>query len=141
MEETDVYKLRIEDYGRERQSLRDMEWRVFFETFAGYAALAICFVKVHDQTPHSRVVLALGILASLVLCFFGSFVLNEIHIRMRSTGDLKRAYFRRLHELTGVKAEEESKGLRWWWATLPQLVLLVSVALGFIVWMSYSTVK
>lgn len=118
-----------------------MEWRVFFETFAGYAALSICFVKIHEKLPHSYSVLITGAAASLLLCAFGCFVLSEIHIRMRSAGDLKRAYFARLHELTGLKAEPESTGLRWWWATYPQIVMLVAVASGLVAWMSYWTFK
>lgn len=141
MDDKELCKLRIEDYGRERHSLRDMEWRVFFETFTGYAALAVCFAKVHDHMPRSKTVLVIGIVASLLLCGFGCFLLGEIHLRMRSAADLKRAYFARLHELTGLNIEKEPDRLRWWWATYPQLAMLYFVAVAFIVWIFYSTYK
>ncbi len=41
-----LYELRAEDFARNFQSHREMEWHTTYQTYGGYAALAVAFHEV-----------------------------------------------------------------------------------------------
>lgn len=109
---------------------------------AGYAALALAFNKLHDHAPHSRIIAGLGIGAALLLFGCGWAILDGVHQRMKHSARLNKAYFRRLHSLLQFDAEPEPTGqeLKWWWAIVPQFILLCAINLGFVAWIIWWTV-
>ena len=43
MDKTELWRIRTEDFARNFESLRGVEWRVVFQLYVGYAALALAF--------------------------------------------------------------------------------------------------
>lgn len=135
----ELFKLRIEDCARERESLRGLEWRFFFETLAAYAAIAYAYLKIQEKLVGSchPVLLTLGIVATLIVSFSGWFLLRHAHIRMHVVATLKYDYFKKMHEATGLPILEIGKTKPWYWAILPQYLTLGSMATGLIGWMTW----
>lgn len=113
-----------------------------FEILAGYAALAVTFNKMHEHAPTSWTIAILAMLSALLLFGCGWAILNGVHNRMKHSARLNKAYFRRLHSLLKLDAEPEPTGqeLKWWWAIVPQFILLLSVNCGFLAWIVWWTI-
>jgi hypothetical protein len=99
----DLAKLRIEDCAHERESIRGLEWRFFFEANAAYAAIAISFFKIHEEYKHSLLLLGTGIAVTVVVTFAAWRLLKGAHRRLYEVQRLKYRYFDYLHEMTGLR--------------------------------------
>jgi len=135
MDANDIYKLHIEDYARERESLRSLEWKTFFQLYVGFGTLAVALPKLHDRFVFPRGVYAVGLVAIFALWAAGVLLLSGIHSRMKCASELKRAYFKRLHETLQSKAEFEPSFWKYW-ASFPQHALLFITLVGFVLWWS-----
>jgi hypothetical protein len=99
----DLVKLRIEDCARERESLRGLEWRFFFEANAAYAAIAISFFKIHIDYKRSLLLLVTGIAVTTIVTYAAWRLLRAAHWRLYEVQTLKYRYFDYLHTMTGLK--------------------------------------
>jgi hypothetical protein len=152
-------KLRIEDCARERESLRGLEWRFFFEANAAYAAIAISFFKIHGEYKRSLLLLLTGIAVTAIVTFAAWRLLRAAHRRLYEVQTLKYRYFDCLHAMTGLKdlrfsdaffqiqaknslADEEFPFYdvrSRLWAIFPQYLVLGTFVICLCGWMYFAT--
>lgn len=140
MENSDLYKFRVEELDRSRESLRTVEWRTFFEMVAAYLALVVAFAKINPQTGRSWALCVVGLAATAIVSFAGYIVLHGVHVRMQWMKDTRNIYIEKLHDSAGIHGEEAPKFWEYW-AIFPQYLILVTSAGGVISWMLWKTVS
>lgn len=156
----DLSKLRIEDCAHERESLRGLEWRFFFEANAAYAAIAISFFKIHDGYKRSLPLLLTGIAVTAIVTYAAWCLLRGAHRRMDEVQRLKYKYFDCLHKMFDLKdlrlgddklpivakdAKSQVEAFRFYdvrsryWAIFPQYLILGTFVVCLCGWMYYTT--
>lgn len=145
MDEAELCKLRIDGLAKERESLRGLEWKTYFQLYVGYAAILAAYTYLMEHVRNVTEAHAIGVLAaavSIAVWVIEVNLLRAIHDRMRASADLKRRYFERLHTLTRLEAFKEREtlfGRRW--ATVPQFILSLAATLGIVafeIWYSFA---
>ncbi|MGA2000422.1 MAG: hypothetical protein ABSG52_10540 [Terriglobales bacterium] len=138
MDKAELCKLRIEDYARERESLRALEWKTYFQLYVGYAAILTAYTYLIDHARNRTTAIVVGICAAVVttiVWIVEVILLIGIHDRMRASADYKRAYFEMLHSIIPLEivAERDTKFGRKW-ATVPQWILALITTIAIIVY-------
>ena len=67
MDTYDVYKFRAEEFERNFFSLRQVEWKVVLQLYAGYGVVTAAYLKATTLCAETPVIPILSILALLVL--------------------------------------------------------------------------
>jgi len=127
MNKADMCKFRIQDYARERDSLRGLEWKTYFQLYVGYAAIVAAFTYLIDHAHSGTEAHVVGLSAAVFTLAVWAIEVNllrAIHDRQRVSSDLKRAYFSMLHSIVGLKELRERDTLFGrQWGTVPQFIL------------------
>jgi hypothetical protein len=140
MDTSDLCKLRIEDAGRERDTLRKMEWETFFQSFVGYAAIAVAYGKLHPSTQHKWVLLTMAVVTTTLLALGTFFLLQGVHRRAAYSADVKYAYFDKLHELLEFEnLYRKPTDFRPYWAAAWQHCFSIATAVALVIWESWMT--
>jgi len=96
----DLYTLRAEDFARNFESLRRLEWNTTFQVYAGYAGIALAYHSVLSPSfPYRR---SAGFVASLLtLLLYGGYLYLLFHLqrRLHRTRAMQNVYLNKLHEM------------------------------------------
>ena len=102
MDDKDLYRLRAEEFERNFQSMRGIEWRTAIEVFTGYAAIGLSYYHLRDRYPDSGI-LALGASVLTILLFLTNLYLSlRVQERLHSTRAMQNVYLKKLHDLCGA---------------------------------------
>ncbi len=134
----DLYKLRAEEYERSFFSARDMEWRVAFQTYAGYALVISGFAAAYDPARPSMAGLAFACIVAIGLIFGISLFWHwQIAKRTGYSRDMQNANLDCLHKLFAIDkvphpAGKQSPSGQRWWAVIPFQVFNIAIACALI---------
>ena len=131
----DLYTLRAAEYRDRYENMRNTEWKVLFQVYAGYAVIAIVFEHVNDKFHFHLLVVSLAVLATSV--FFAatqylSFRIQERLINFNKTYD---EYVRAMH--SQLKIDELGPGTsllghKYYWTYHTQLILSILTLAGLL---------
>lgn len=159
-EHLDLMTARAEEYARSFESMREMEWRVVFETYAGYTAIAVAFNYVHEHYPRTLYVGRLFTLAPLLLLLVSSYFFMRVQERLHNLRKMQNEYLKTLHIVLRVEKIEDrplrSPRVRWWqvaswfrehnppihrkwYAYSVQLMISIAICFGLTVYIVAST--
>lgn len=129
-QQTELYRLRAEDFERNFLSFRSVEWQLAFQTYAGYAMVGAGLVAINSSKsdelfPPTPSAIALVMLAMIfwasVFCQF------QIQRRLHFTRTMQNTYLDRLHEVLAPKLPLPTGAVvpsfQKWWAFVPQLLI------------------
>src|SRR5271165_2259298 len=68
-----IYKLRADDWRSRYEGMRDLEWKVLIQVYAGYAAIAVSFANLSHPAPK-----LLSILTVLAMVFTLLFYIDSV---------------------------------------------------------------
>lgn len=118
--------------------MQQLEWRLTFQVYAGYAAVALASSRLHDGARHPYEVAAAGIFASVVLYavfWYTSLRVRERLVFFRSKQNL---YIDHLRTVIGVPrfSTPERKRLKheYAWGMIAQQVLSFTAFAGLIIY-------
>jgi hypothetical protein len=144
MDAKDVYQLRAEEFERNFESIRGIEWRTAIEVFTGYAIIALAYYHLHDKHP-SSCLLGLGAVMAILILFFSNLYLSlRIQERLHFTHAMRNEYYKKLHDLCeapmldippGVKEPKHKK----WWAFAIQMLLSITAMLLLLIYVMVTT--
>jgi hypothetical protein len=124
MDAHEFYRIRAEDFARSFESLRSVEWRVAFQAYAGYGAIALGYGSLRSAEPLS-VGIAIGtILATLVLALVTLYLSLRIQERLHQTRRLQNACLEELERLifgvagtSALRVPPEAGGSGFWFVS------------------------
>src|SRR5262245_35808758 len=99
----DVYKFRAEDFWNNYTSLREIEWRITWESLTMYALVATGYFQLSNtNSPPAWGGLGAAIAATLVLLFqiYMSFMVQK---RLHFARHWQRQYILKLHDESGAE--------------------------------------
>lgn len=113
LDEMELCKLKAEDYQKNFDALRTVEWHVTTEMFAGYAAIALAFTALREHGASMGPV-ALGAIVVTVILYVTTLYLSlRIQERLHVTRDDANAYFDKLHQLLRFRPLELPSDAVW----------------------------
>ena len=129
-EQIDLCKLRSEDFARNFHSLREVEWHTTYQTYAGYAAVALAYWQLRPTYPSPGYLMWAGV-GLLVLLFCTTLYLSLRHQeRLHYTRDMQNEYLDMLHKALDLKpAERPLPKHQKWYAFAVQTILSAAAAL------------
>ena len=108
MDECDLYKLRAEEFERNCNFLRGIEWKVIFQVFAGYALIAAAWSKAKGVIPDSSKLPCVMITSAILLFGLTCWYMVCLFKRISWTRKMQNKYLEKLRET--VKADILSVG-------------------------------
>jgi hypothetical protein len=98
----DVYKLKAELLARDLESLRQAEWRVTFQLYVGYTAVAFAYSRVRSEEILAVIAGASSIVLTLILFWTTFYSLLKLHERLHDIHEMQRGCMAHLHQISGV---------------------------------------
>lgn len=140
MDKKDVYKFRAEEFERSFFSLRNLEWKIIFQLYIGYAAIAAAFVGITNKYEVNSRISTISTLVVIVLAGIETYLSLRIQERLHLARDKQNKYIDKLHDETGavkITSEIITKNKRWW-GFIPQHIISYIWALGLIIYFWYA---
>ena len=139
MDEKDLFRFRAEEFERNFESLRGIEWRTAIQVFSGYAAIGIAYYTLHDKYGGSWYLGLTAIFLTLILYAANTYLACQVQKRLHFTRSMMKAYLQKLHEVCGVPeldipAGANKPGMIKWWAFVPQVILSTAAMLALLVY-------
>lgn len=140
----DIYRMRAEEFERNFESLRGIEWRTTFEIFAGYAAIGIAYFHLHAKHGGCWRLGAGATAVTLILFLSHCYFSLRIQERMRYARAMMNEYLKELHRICNAKEIPAPAGVKepirkGWWAFGIQLALSITVMLSLIIYIAATT--
>jgi hypothetical protein len=137
----DLYKLRAAEYRDRYESMRSLEWKVLFQAYVGYAAIATVFWHCHkildwQVSRMAMTVTCVFFLATQYLCF-------RIQERLISFNVTYENYMKELYGLAGIDLNFDpgpgtnNLSHKYFWTYDIQL-LLAGITSGGLLWFENS---
>ncbi len=101
----DVHKLRAEHFARDFESLRQTEWRVVFQLYVGYGAVALAYSKVKEPEALGIVAGVTAVLLTLLLFWTTFYALLRLQEHRHA---IRRMQIANLEELNQVLRAPDS---------------------------------
>lgn len=146
MDEVELCRIRAEEFERNFESIRAIEWRNALEVFTGYAVIGIAYWQLHEKYPGSKL-LGLGAgLLTLILYSCNLYISRRVQERLHFTRDMQNLYLARIHELLNVRRIEQDPPPHVrrpihgkWWAHVPQTILSTAAMLALLTYVLGTT--
>jgi hypothetical protein len=123
----DLYKFRAEEYRGRYESMRNLEWKVLFQVYAGFAAIAVAFTYVREhELGHDKVVSLLAMVVTLIFyaaARYLSFRIQERLIRFNQTLENYLAELDSALQISRPNPGTDSLGHQYYWTYHIQLIL------------------
>jgi hypothetical protein len=134
-EQIDFLKFRAEEYERRNKAMTDLEWKITFQLYTAYGALALASTYLHDHTrSHAKLVGIEGMVATMVVYCVWAYLSLRIQERLRYTRDKQNLYLDKLHDILSLPQlrlpSRETLKHQYKWAPSAQWVLSSMVGLG-----------
>jgi hypothetical protein len=121
----DLYKLRVEEFRGRYESMRELEWKILFQMYGGYAAIAVVYEHLQVKSSTNQILLSYSaIVATLVFYAAARYLTFRIQERLIKFDTARDKYVRQMHVL--LQCEEETPiplGHRYHWSYHTQLIL------------------
>jgi hypothetical protein len=121
----DLYKLRAEEYLGRYESMRVLEWKILFQMYGGYAAIALAYDHLQTKNSDNQILLAcFAIFATLAFYSAARYLTFRIQERLISFDNARRAYLKQMHALLQTsEIPMKPLGHRFHWSYHTQLLL------------------
>jgi len=131
----DFYKLRIQEYGERYESMRKLEWKVLFQVYAGYAAIALVYKYIQNDEKEldHRLISWLALTGTMIFYAASRYLAYRIQERMMRFERTRDTYFKEMESAYHIhKASPGTDGLghQFYWTYRVQLVLSTLVLAG-----------
>jgi hypothetical protein len=112
----DLYKMRAEEYEKRYEDMRDYEWKLLLQVYAGYAAMVIAFTYLTkgdgssplqghvDSTPLAVIFMGITIVFFSLTCY----MTNRVQERLIRFDGLRLEYIKKIHSIL-IKPEIETE--------------------------------
>jgi preprotein translocase subunit SecG len=131
----ELYKLRLEESRYRYESMRNLEWRVLFQTYAGYAAITVAF----SHTGTDRFLGRLAAIAMVIFFAATNYLYFRIQERMKSFGEAHTKNMKMIDKLLDedgpLIAHIAPLGHKFFWTYDTQLVLSTCTLLSLQIYM------
>jgi hypothetical protein len=137
-----LYKFRAAEYLARYESMRSVEWRVLFQTYGGYAAIAIVSVHIHGKFQHGW--LGSFLIMAMTVAFFiaTQYLYARIQERLINFNETYEAYANAMHWVPSFVEElgpsTAALGHQYYWTYTTQLLLSIFIVTGFLVYQAAS---
>lgn len=152
MEKANLYKIRaLDDFAQNFESLRRIEWRLAYQSYAGYAAIALAYSALRTEYAGSPL-LAVGATAATLLLFITTLYASyRVQERLHYTRGMQNLYLKQLHGSAAPRLEEDKDllekekikkpGGEKWWAFKAQLTISIGWLVGLVtyIWLTALT--
>ena len=133
----ELYKLRIEEYHNRYESMRALEWRLLFQVYAGYAAIAFAFkyLNASGEFPNSKLVAWLAIFATLIFYLASRYLTYRIQERLIKFDETRERYMAESGSALHVhepRPGTDSLGHKYYWTYHIQLILSTLTLAGLL---------
>ncbi len=129
---------RATEYEKRYESMQQLEWRLTFQVYAGYAAVAIATTHLHDHARHPQAVAMAGIAASLVLYLVFWYISLRVKERQEYFRAKQNLYLDRLRTMVDVPdlSVPQRKHLKheYRWGMASQQVLSFSALAALVIY-------
>jgi hypothetical protein len=134
MQATELYKLRAEDFARRWENHRHAELQTNFQVYAGYAAIAVAYWRLHEAYP--SVCYGAAVL-TIALYWVTLYLFVRIQERLHYNYEMMRAYLTQLHVAIGTPELPTPPGVREpshrrWYQFLAQTILTLLTAIALV---------
>ncbi|HEY2361987.1 MAG TPA: hypothetical protein VGK36_12780 [Candidatus Angelobacter sp.] len=139
----DFYKMRIQEYCDRYESMRNLEWKMLFQVYAGYTAIAVTYRYVQSGSENfdHQWISWLGFAGTLIFYLAGRYLVYRIQERMMKFEETREAYLAEMEESFHLhKAFPGTDGLghQFYWTHRVQLILSTLTFAGL---MAYELAK
>ena len=135
----DMYKLRAEEYRKRYESMRSLEWKVLFQVYAGYAAIAVAFYRLIEgqRFDHSGVVAGLAISATAIFYLASRYLNYRIEERLINFNETYLSYLDVMQSSLEVDKQgpgTSALGGKYYWTYRVQLILSTLTLTGLLLY-------
>lgn len=113
MDKPELWKLRAEDFARNFESLRGVEWRIVFQLYAGYAAVALAFHLLSEKYHGNSVLIAAAVTAYTILFVTALYLSLRIQERLHSIRYNANKYLDELHLILNERPAHLTPDEKW----------------------------
>src|ERR1700682_1024442 len=132
----EVYKLRAAEFGERYESMREREWQLLLQAYAGYAAIAIAFHYLQDKPLYQGWLLSQLAMATTLFFFLATqYMLFRIQERLINFNENYDTYVNAIHRLKNVPilgAGTSSLRHQYFWTYDTQVLLSLLVLSGLL---------
>jgi hypothetical protein len=131
----DLYKLRAAEYRERYESMRDLEWKVLFQTYAGYAGIAAAVAHIHGLQWYVPRRMMIGTFIFFLATQYLSIHIQERLINFDATYE---SWIKQLYPLVGIDPKFDpgpgTKNLwhKYTWTYHTQLLLACLTSMGLL---------
>jgi hypothetical protein len=129
----DLYKVRVEEFRGRYESMRELEWKILFQMYAGYAAIAVIYEHLKGSSvPILTSCVAIG--ATVVFYIAARVLTYRIEERLIVFDSIRLRYLTEMHTLLGTKEIpwQNRLGNTYHWSYHTQLRLSTLVCLSLV---------
>jgi hypothetical protein len=132
----ELYKSRVEEYRGRYESMRELEWKILFQMYAGYAAIGVVYEHLRKAgTPASSQGLLSLLAIGATVAFYAAarYLTYRIQERLIVFDAARIDYLRAMHEsLAAAAIPLGSLGSTYYWTYHTQLILSTLACLALI---------
>jgi len=131
----DLFKYRADEFRDRYESMRTLEWNIIFQTYAGYAAIAVAFKYIRSESPDQKLVSVLAMLGTTILYLASRYLAFRIQERLLRFDQIRDNYMDQLHSALHIPPpapDVKSLGHPYYWTYDSQLVLSTVTFVGLL---------
>jgi hypothetical protein len=128
---------RAAEYEKRYETMQQLEWRLTFQVYAGYAAVAIASSHLHDRLHRSLLVASAAIIATAILYAVFWYVSLRVRERLRYFRKKQNQYIDTLRAMVAIPVPvADRKGLKhqYVWGISAQQVLSLTAFAAIVVY-------
>lgn len=130
--QVDLYKFRAAEYRGRYEAMRNLEWKILFQGYAGYAAIAIAFTYVQGNIGHGKVVSSLAMSATVVFYLGSRYLGYRIQERLIKFNETLKNCLAELGNSLNLSDPHPSLGHQYYWTYDVQHILSTMTMWGLL---------